>query len=97
MFDDKVAINEVNELEYIDNKLYANVYTKDTILLIDPKTAAVLQRVDMKNLWPATVRPKDFDNINSVLNGIAWDEKGRRLFVTGKNWPHIYQIALVKK
>lgn len=97
VFDDKGAINEVNELEYIDNKLYANVYTKDTILVIEPKTGAVLQRVDMKNLWPATVRPKDFDNINSVLNGIAWDEKGRRLFVTGKNWPHIYQIALVKK
>jgi len=97
VLDDKGAINEINELEYIDDKLYANVYTKDTILVIEPKTGAVLKRADMKNLWPVSARPKDYDNINNVLNGIAWDEKGRRLFVTGKKWPHVYQIELVKK
>lgn len=97
VFDDKGAVNEINELEYIDDKLYANVYTKDTIVVIEPKTGAVLKRVDMKNLWPVSNRPKDFDNINNVLNGIAWDENGRRLFVTGKKWPHVYQIELVKK
>ncbi|HEY5325842.1 MAG TPA: glutaminyl-peptide cyclotransferase [Mucilaginibacter sp.] len=97
VFDDKGAVNGVNELEYIDNKLYANVYTTDTIVVINPKTGAVLQRVDMKNLWPAKDRPADFDYQNNVLNGIAWDEKGKRLFVTGKKWPHLYQVRFVKK
>jgi len=97
VYDDKKAIDAVNELEYINDKLYANVYTTDTILVINPKTGAVLQRVDMKNLYPNAQRPADFDYNNNVLNGIAWDEKGKRLFVTGKKWPHLYQVSIVKK
>ena len=56
VYDNKGPVNQVNELEYIDDKLYANVYTTDTILMISPKTGAVLQRIDMKNLWPETQR-----------------------------------------
>lgn len=97
VYDDKKAIPEVNELEYIDGELYSNVYTTDTILVISPKTGAVLKRVDMANLWPLSKRPAGYDNTQNVLNGIAWDEKGKRLFVTGKKWPHLYQISLVKK
>jgi glutamine cyclotransferase len=97
VYDDKKAIDSVNELEYIDGKIYANVYTTDTILVINPKTGAVLQRVDMKGLWPEKDRPVNFDYTNNVLNGIAWDEKGQRLFVTGKKWPHLYQVKFVKK
>jgi glutamine cyclotransferase len=97
VYDDKQAINKINELEYIDGKLYANVYTTDTILVINPKTGAVLQRVDMKNIWPNSKRPAGFDYQNNVLNGIAWDEKGKRLFVTGKKWPYVYQVEFVKK
>jgi glutamine cyclotransferase len=97
VYDDKGAINMVNELEYIDGKLYSNIYTKDTILMINPKTGAVLQRINMKGLWPDKDRPANFDYSNNVLNGIAWDEKGQRLFVTGKKWPHLYQVKFVKK
>jgi glutamine cyclotransferase len=97
VYDDKQAINSVNELEYIDGKLYANVYETDDILVIDPKTGAVLQKIDMKNLWPLADRPANYDNDNNVLNGIAWDAKGKRLFVTGKKWPHLYQVKFVKK
>jgi len=97
VYDDKGAVNEVNELEYIDGKLYSNVYTKDEIIVIDPKTGAVLQHVDMSNLWPLKDHPKGFDNDQNVLNGIAWDAQGKRLFVTGKKWPFVYQIKLVKK
>ncbi|MGN6637799.1 MAG: glutaminyl-peptide cyclotransferase [Mucilaginibacter sp.] len=97
VYDDKGPINEVNELEYIDGKLYSNVYTTDTILAISPKTGAVEQRVDMANLWPLKDRPANFDNSENVLNGIAWDEKGKRLFVTGKKWPHLYQVKFLKK
>ena len=95
--DDKKAIDAVNELEMIDGKLYANVYTTNDILVIDPKTGAVLQHADMTNLWPLKDRPADFDSNDKVLNGIAWDAKGRRLFVTGKKWPHLYQIRFEKK
>ena len=97
VYDDKGQVDEVNELEYIDGKLYSNVYTQDTILVINPKTGAVEQRVDMKNLWPLKDRPAGFDNGQNVLNGIAWDAKGKRLFVTGKKWPHLYQVKFVKK
>jgi len=95
--DDKGQINEINELEYIDGKLYANVYQTDTILVINPKTGAVEQRVDMKDLYPMADRPQDRDWSNNVLNGIAWDADGKRLFVAGKRWPHLYQVKFVKK
>jgi glutaminyl-peptide cyclotransferase len=97
VYDDKHAIDSVNELEYINNKIYANIYEKEDIVIIDPKTGAVLQRVDMRNLWPMKDRPANFDNDQNVLNGIAWDEKGKRLFVTGKKWPYLYQVEFVKK
>jgi glutamine cyclotransferase len=97
VYDDKGAIDEVNELEYIDGKLYSNIYTRDTILVINPKTGAVERTVDMSNLWPMKDRPANYDNDQNVLNGIAWDEKGKRLFVTGKKWPYVYQVKFVKK
>ncbi|MES2377661.1 MAG: glutaminyl-peptide cyclotransferase [Bacteroidota bacterium] len=100
VYDNKRAIDSLNELEYINGKIYANVYTYDVILVIDPKTGTVLQKVDMSNLWPKSQHPAHYtetDEDNNVLNGIAWDEKGKRLLVTGKKWPHIYQISLVKK
>jgi glutamine cyclotransferase len=95
--DDKEQKMEINELEMIDGKLYANVYQKNDILVIDPKTGAVLQHVDMTDLWPLKDRPADFDSSDKVFNGIAWDAAGKRLFVTGKKWPHLYQVKLVKK
>lgn len=100
VYDDKGPVDSLNELEYINGKIYANRYTYDYILVIDPKTGAVLQKIDMSNLWPKSQHPAsytDFEESNNVLNGIAWDEKGKRLLVTGKRWPHIYQISLVKK
>lgn len=97
VYDDKGAIQKVNELEYIDGKIYSNVYTTDTILVVNPKTGAVLQRVDMSGLWPMKDRPAGFESDQNVLNGIAWDEKGKRIFVTGKKWPFLYQVKFVKK
>lgn len=100
VYDNKGPVDAVNEMEYINGKIYANRYTYDYILVIDPKTGAVLQKVDMSNLWPKSQHPASWgeaEEDNNVLNGIAWDEKGKRLLVTGKKWPHIYQISLVKK
>ena len=97
VYDDKGPVPYINELEYIDGKIYANVYQKDDILVIDAKTGAVLQKIDMTNLWPDSQRPAGFEKYDKVLNGIAWDAKGKRMFVTGKKWPHLYQVSFVKK
>ncbi|MFA6085140.1 glutaminyl-peptide cyclotransferase [Mucilaginibacter sp.] len=97
VYDNKGPVNKLNELEYIDGKIYANVYGTDDIMVIDTKTGAVLQRIDMKNLYPANARYEDFDDGNNVLNGIAYDKAANRIFVTGKKWPKLYQVKFVKK
>ena len=93
VYDDKGPVNEINELEYIDGKIYANVYKTDNILVIDPKTGAVLQKIDLSNLYPVSQRQPGAD----VLNGIAYDKDSKRIFITGKKWPKLYQVKFVKK
>jgi glutamine cyclotransferase len=93
VYDDNGPVNSINELEYIDGKLYANIWETNDIIVIDPKSGAVLERVDLTNLYPQNKR-----NLNAdVLNGIAWDAQGKRLFITGKKWPNLYQVKFVKK
>lgn len=91
VYDDKKAIDSINELEYVDGKIYANVYLTNNILVIDPKTGAVLQKIDLTNLYPNRNPNAD------VLNGIAYDASTKRLFITGKKWPHLYQVKFIKK
>ena len=80
----------LNELETIDGQVWANVWMTDFIVRIDPATGNVASLVDLTTLKAdAGVTGTD-----SVLNGIAWDDEGKRLFVTGKNWPKLYEIAL---
>jgi glutamine cyclotransferase len=93
VYDDKGAVNEINELEYIDGKIYANIWRTDTIVVINPKTGAVLQRIDMAGLYPASKRNPNAD----VLNGIAYDADQKRIFVTGKKWDKLFQVKFVKK
>jgi glutamine cyclotransferase len=97
VYDSHGPVEQINELEYIDEKIYSNIYTYDTIVIINAKTGAVLQSVNLENLWPQAERPKNFDGENNVLNGIAWDAKGKRLFITGKKWPWVYQVEFIKK
>ena len=92
VYDDKKAIDSINELEYVDGKLYANIYQTNDIIIVDPKTGAVLGRVDLSKLYPEPRTPPA-----EVLNGIAWDDKGKRLFVTGKKWQHLYQVKFTPK
>ncbi|MFH2144106.1 MAG: glutaminyl-peptide cyclotransferase [Bacteroidota bacterium] len=93
VFDNDGPVSKLNELELIEGNIYANIYTKDIIVIIDPATGKVIGRIDLTGI----LNPKDKHNRIDVLNGIAWDEKGKRLLVTGKYWPKIYQIALIKK
>jgi glutamine cyclotransferase len=83
-------VQYLNELEYINGEIWANVYTTNHILRIDPKDGAVLGVVDLTNLLPRNLRTAKTD----VLNGIAYDAATGRLIVTGKYWPKLYEIAV---
>lgn len=80
----------INELETIDGEIWANIWMTDMIVRIDPASGAIGSYIDLSGLKEqAGAKGSD-----SVLNGIAWDAKKRRLFVTGKYWPKLYEIAL---
>ena len=81
----------LNELEFVNGEILANVYLTDTILRIDPISGEVLTQIDLSGLMPDANKAK----LGEVLNGIAWDNKTGRLFVTGKNWDVLYEIQLV--
>lgn len=82
----------LNELEWIEGRIWANVYLTDTILVIDPATGVVEGVVDLAGLLPEAERTPETD----VLNGIAYDAATKRIFVTGKRWPRIYEIELIE-
>ena len=84
------AVRYLNELEWIDGRIWANVYTTDTIVIINPDTGIVEATVDCEGLLTERLRTYDTD----VLNGIAVDSEGR-IFLTGKNWPELYEVKLV--
>lgn len=83
----------LNELEYIDGKIWANVYTTDTIVIINPKDGRVEAVVDCAGLLPR----KYYKPSTDVLNGIAYDKKADKIYLTGKNWPKLYEIRLTEK
>jgi len=80
-------LDRLNELEYIDGEIWANVWYSDQIVRIDPETGAVTSRVDLSLLNQQKL-------VDDVLNGIAWDPESGRLFVTGKLWPVLYEIRV---
>lgn len=89
--DNGLPINQLNELEYVDGEIFANVYMRDFIARIDPATGRVRGWIDLRGLLaPADRAGGQVD----VLNGIAWDARRRRLYVTGKLWPRLYEIRL---
>jgi glutaminyl-peptide cyclotransferase len=80
----------LNELEYVKGELYANIWQTQSVVRIDPATGRNLGMVDFSGL----PLPANFDRITNVLNGIAYDAAGDRLFVTGKNWPNLFEVRL---
>ncbi len=88
------AIGNLNELEWVEGDIFANVWQKNYILRISPDTGAVTGVIDLRGLLPA----EDFvRGRTDVLNGIAYDEETKRLFVTGKYWPTLFEIELVER
>jgi glutamine cyclotransferase len=90
--DGATPVEDLNELEFVRGEIYANVWQTDRIARINPSTGAVLGWIDLTGLLPAGQRAAA-----DVLNGIAYDSAGQRLFVTGKLWPTIFQIELVRR
>ena len=83
----------LNELEYIDGKVWANVYTSDEIVIINPKDGHVEGVIDCRGLLPRDLYTTETD----VLNGIAYNPEDGKIYLTGKNWPKLYEVRLVEK
>ena len=91
---DGEPVKDLNELEWVKGEIYANVWQTDRIARIDPASGRVVGWINLTGLLsPADSDPEQ----GNVLNGIAYDAKGDRLFVTGKRWPKLFEIRLVKK
>jgi len=95
VYDNNGPLAMINEMEYVNGFIYSNVYTKNDIVKIDPVTGRVLAKADFSYILnkyaPGAI--SDDDQMNkSVLNGIAYDSVGKRFFITGKNWPKMFEV-----
>jgi glutaminyl-peptide cyclotransferase len=87
-------VTQINELEWVEGEVYANIWQTDRIARIDPRTGNVVGWIDLAGLLPK----KDYvPDRTDVLNGIAYDAAGKRLFVTGKLWPKLFEIKVVPR
>jgi glutaminyl-peptide cyclotransferase len=86
-------LTQLNELEYVNGEIFANIWETDKIVRLDPANGKILGWVDLTGLLPAGERTPE----TNVLNGIAYDPAADRLFVTGKRWPKLYEIKLRPK
>jgi glutaminyl-peptide cyclotransferase len=87
------AVPDLNELEWVEGEIFANVWMTDQIVRIAPQDGKVLGRIDLRDLS----QRQQTTNPDHVLNGIAYDAAKQELFVTGKCWPRIYQIRLIER
>ena len=91
VYADNIPVTRINELEYIQGEIYANIWQTERIARIDPITGQVIGWIDLKGI----LSPEDDSETVDVLNGIAYDAKNDRLFVTGKFWPKLFEIELM--
>ena len=92
--DGNTSITNINELEYVNGDVYANIWMQQKIAIINPQTGQVKGWIDLSDLYQ-TNNPLNIPD--NVLNGIAYDSTTNRLFVTGKDWPNMYQITITPK
>jgi glutaminyl-peptide cyclotransferase len=94
---DGEPVKNLNELEWVKGEIYANIWETERIARIDPKTGKVVGWIDLTGLLTPADRIESGPLQTDVLNGIAYDAEHDRLFVTGKRWPKLFEIKLVKK
>jgi glutaminyl-peptide cyclotransferase len=92
VLDGQKPVNELNELEFVNGEIYANVWHDSRIATIDPKSGKVTSWIDLTGIMPES----ELDDPEAVLNGIAFDQASNRLFVTGKLWPRLFEIKIKK-
>jgi len=92
VYDNEKKVDSLNELEYINGEIWANIWMSDLIARIDPVSGKVLAYINMAGILPQSERTPETD----VLNGIAWDREGKRIFVTGKRWPRLFEISITE-
>ena len=93
VYDNEGAVDSINELEYVNGEIYANIYRKNKIVVIDPKSGKILENIDMSGL----LSPIDYHDKIDVLNGIAYNSTTNSFFVTGKYWPKMFEVKFIKK
>jgi glutamine cyclotransferase len=96
VYDNSGMVTNLNELEFINGKIYANVWLTDRIIMINPETGRVEGNINLGSILKLSDKKKLVDG-DEVLNGIAWDSTDNRLFVTGKRWPKLFEIKIAKK
>ena len=92
VYDQDGPVDSINELEYINGLVYANIWQSEYIIAFDPKTGKVLKRIDCRKIVPNGYQGEQ----DNVLNGIAFDQENNRYFVTGKRWPSLFEVKFVK-
>ncbi len=92
VYDNKIKRDSLNELEYINGEIWANIWVNNHIVRIDPATGKVLGYIDLTGILTASDQNAETD----VLNGIAYDSKANRIFVTGKRWPKLFEIIVTE-
>lgn len=96
-YTDKQSLNRLNELEFINGKIYANYWQKPLIAIINPNNGVVEGIINLTRLVKEMEKSQKLLKEDDVLNGIAFDKKNNRMFVTGKNWGKLFEIELIKK
>jgi glutaminyl-peptide cyclotransferase len=93
VYDNKGLVDSLNELEYINGLVYANVWQSEKIVVFDPESGKVVKQIDCSGIIPAGYKNEQ----DNVLNGIAYDKENDRYFITGKRWPELYEVKFVKE
>lgn len=97
VYTNKYPVDNLNEVELIDNKIYANKWQQNSIVIINPSTGVVEGVANLNGLRDIVAKDQTLEPSDEVLNGIAYDKENNRLYVTGKHWGKLFEIELIKK
>ncbi len=92
----RTVATQLNELEWVEGKIYANTYQKDGVAIINPENGAIEGVINFSGLRDELGNTQDLDPINDVLNGIAYDKKNQKLYVTGKDWDTLFEVKIIE-
>lgn len=92
----RTVSTQLNELEWVEGKIYANTYQKDGVAIINPANGAIEGVINFQGLRDLLGNTADLDPVNDVLNGIAYNPETKKLYVTGKDWDRLFEVKIIK-